>query len=223
MAAIELELQALKENLQDMLAMVKRQMENCLLAIEKKDATLAQRVVDDEKKINAQELAIDRDCENLFALFTPVAADLRLVIATLRITNDLERIGDSAKSLAKMLRRKPGKEFYKWVAELELPEMLDILVSMLNDMADALHAEDAKPALKAAKKDKSLNHCYKRAMKTTTRLISENPDQGKNILSLFLIARNLERSGDLTKNIAEEIVFQIDARVLKHKKNQKGA
>ena len=221
MAAIEPELQALKENLQDMLAMVKRQMENCLFAIGKKDASLAQRVVDDEKKINAQELTIDRDCENLLALFTPVATDLRLVIATLRITNDLERIGDSAKSLAKILRRKPGKEFYKWMAELKLSDMLEILVSMLKDMADAIQEDDTKPALKAAKKDKSLNQCYKRAIKTTARLILENPDHGNSILSLFQMARNLERSGDLTKNIAEEVVFQIEARVLKHKKNRK--
>lgn len=222
MAAIEPELQALRGNLQDMLYMVKRQMENCCLAIRKKDASIAQQVVDDERKINAQELAIDRECENLLALYSPVAMDLRLVIATLRITNDLERIGDSAKSLAKILRREPGKVFYKWMAEMELSEMLEILVSMLKDLADAMCDDDTKPALKAAKKDKTLNECYKRATKTTARLIPENPGHSKKILSLFLMVRNLERSGDLIKNISEDIVFQIEARVLKHKKMRKG-
>lgn len=222
MAAIEPELQALKENLQDMLTMVKRQMENCLLAIEKKDASLARRIVDDEKKINAQELAIDRDCENLLALFTPVATDLRFVIAAMKITNDLERIGDSAKSLAKIVTKEPRKEVYKWMAELELPGMLEVLVSMLKDMGEAIRDEDTKPALKAAKNDKGLNQCYKKAMNTTARLILENPDEGKRILALFLMVRNLERSGDLMKNIAEEIVFQIEARVLKHKKTRGG-
>lgn len=218
MAAIEPELQSLRRSLQEMLAMVERQMENCLLAMEKRDDSIALRVLNDEKRINALELAIDRDCENLLALFTPVATDLRIVIATLRITNDLERIADSAKSIAKILRRKSGKESYKWMAELELPDMLKVLVAMLKEMADAIHEEDTKPALKAAKKDKSLNQCYKRAVKTTSRLILENPDHGKDILSLFMAVRNLERSGDLTKNIAEEIVFQIEARVLKHKR-----
>lgn len=222
MAAIEPELQALRGNLQNMLSMVKRQMENCGLAIRNKDATIAQQVVDDEKKINAQELALDRDSENLLALFTPVATDLRSVIATLRIANDLERIADSAKSLAKILRKEPEKVVYKWMAEMELSEMLEILVSMLKDLADAIHDEDTKPALKAAKRDKSLNQCYKRATKTTARLILENPGHSKKVLSLFLMVRNLERSGDLIKNISEDIVFQIEARVLKHKKMRKG-
>lgn len=222
MAAIEPELQALKENLADMFAMVRQQMENCVLAIGKKDPSIAEQVVNDENKINAQELAIDRDCENILALFTPVATDLRLVIATLRITNDLERIGDSAKSLAKILSKEPRKEVYKWMAELELPDMLKILISMLHDMGDAIRQEDTKPALKASRRDKHLNQCYKKGMKTTARLILENPEQGKNILLVFLMVRNLERSGDLMKNIAEEIVFQIEARVLKHKKVKKG-
>ncbi len=221
MAAIEPELHALKENLQDMLAMVKAQMENCIRAIHKKDTSVADQVIDDEKKINIQELAIDRDCENILALFTPVATDLRLVIASLRIANDLERIADSAKSLAKVLSENPGKKQYKWMEELKIPDMLEVLVSMLRDMGNALRDEDTKPALKAVKKDDILNDCYRKAMKTTADLIIKNPDDSKSILSLFLMIRNLERSGDLTKNIAEEIVFQIEARVLKHKKISK--
>lgn len=221
MAAIEPELQVLRENLQDMLSMVKSQMENCIRAIRKKDSSIARQVLDDEKKINIQELAIDRDCENILALFTPVATDLRMVIASLRIANDLERIADSAKSLAKVLEEGPGKKQYKWMDDLRIPDMLDVLVSMLGDMGNAMRNEDTKPALKAVKKDDILNDYYRKAMKTTADLIIKNPDDGKSILSLFLMIRNLERSGDLTKNIAEEIVFQIEARVLKHQKNKK--
>ncbi|HEX8040758.1 MAG TPA: phosphate signaling complex protein PhoU [Chryseosolibacter sp.] len=221
MAAIEPELQVLKENLQDMLAMVKSQMENCIRAIAKRDTSIARQVLDEEKKINIQELAIDRDCENILALFTPVATDLRLVIASLRIANDLERIADSAKSLAKVLSEDPGKRHYKWMDDLKIPDMLEVLVSMLRDMGSALRDEDTKPALKAVKKDDTLNDYYKKAMKTTADLIIKNPDDSKSILSLFLMIRNLERSGDLTKNIAEEIVFQIEARVLKHQKLKK--
>lgn len=221
MAAIEPELQVLKENLQDMLAMVKNQMENCIRAIAKRDTSIARQVLDEEKKINIQELAIDRDCENILALFTPVATDLRLVIASLRIANDLERIADSAKSLAKVLSEDPGKRHYKWMDDLKIPDMLEVLVSMLRDMGSALRDEDTKPALKAVKKDDTLNDYYKKAMKTTADLIIKNPDDSKSILSLFLMIRNLERSGDLTKNIAEEIVFQIEARVLKHQKLRK--
>ncbi|MEX1241775.1 MAG: PhoU domain-containing protein, partial [Cyclobacteriaceae bacterium] len=84
-----------------------------------------------------------------------------------------------------------------------------------------LRKEDTKPALKAVKKDGDLNDYFKKAVKITGELINKNPDDAKSILTLLLLARNLERSGDLTKNIAEEIVFQIEARVVKHKGNKK--
>lgn len=217
MPAIEPELQALRENLNDMLSMVKSQLEKCMEAIKKQDVNIAQKVLDDEKKINIQELAIDRDCENILALFTPVATDLRLVLAALKIANDLERIGDSAKSLAKVLSEEHSKKEYKWMEALNFLPMLDVLVTMLKEMGNALGKEDTKPALKAAKKDDDLNDYFKKAIKITAELIKKYPDDSKTLLTLFLMARNFERSGDLTKNIAEEIVFQIEARVLKHK------
>lgn len=220
MPAIEPELQALRENLLDMLSMVKDQIEKCKRAIEDKDIDIAREVIEDERKINVQELAIDRDCENILALFTPVATDLRLVLATLKITNDLERIADSAKSLAKFLR-KAGKIEFKWIASLQFVGMLDVLISMLKEMGTAIRKSDTKPALKAAKQDEELNDYFKKAVKATAQLVQEYPEDSKSILVLLLLARNLERSGDLTKNIAEEIVFQIDARVVKHKGKKK--
>jgi len=222
MPAIDHELQALKGNLHDMLSMVKTQLEKCRQSIEERDPDLASEVLNDEKKINVQELAIDRDCENILALHTPVATDLRLVLATLKIANELERIGDSAKSLAKVLAKDIKDAEYKWMDDLKFVEMLEVLVSMLKEMGNSLRKEDTKSALKSVKKDKVLNDYFKKALKTTTSLIKKNPDDAKTILSLFLLIRNLERSGDLTKNIAEEIVFQIEARVVKHKGVKKG-
>jgi phosphate transport system protein len=221
MPAIEPELQALKDNLHDMLSMVRNQLAKCKEAIEKKDVSLAEQVIDDEKKVNIQELAIDRDCENILALFTPVATDLRLVLATLKITNDLERIGDSAKSLAKFLTANQGKEVYKWLTDFNIVLMLEVLVSMLKEMGNALRKQDTKSAIKTAKKDALLNDYNKKALKTTASLMKGQPEEAKTILTLFLLTRNLERAGDLTKNIAEEIVFQIEARVVKHKSIKK--
>src|SRR5688500_14723609 len=220
MPAIDPELQALKENLLDMLSMVKEQMEKCVVAIEKQDIDVARQVVDDEKKINIQELAIDRDCENILALHTPVATDLRLVLATLKITNDLERIGDNAKNLARWLKANLGKVPDKLLREYELPAMLEVLVEMLGDMGEAVSKSDSKLARKATKKDEILNEHKKKAFKTTVDLVRQYPDDAKALLNLFAISRNLERAGDLTKNIAEEIVFHIEAKVLKHKKDR---
>lgn len=221
MPAIEPELQALRENLLDMLSMVKGQLEKCIDAIEARDVSLAEKIKEDEKKINIQELAIDRDCENILALHTPVATDLRLVLATLKIANDLERIGDSAKSLAKVLSDDLSKKEFKWIESLRIVDMLAVLVDMLKEMGNAIRKSDTKPALKAVKQDEELNDHFKKALKTTADLIRKSPEDAKAILMLMLMVRNLERSGDLTKNIAEEIVFQIEARVVKHKGGKK--
>lgn len=221
MPAIEPELQALKDNLLDMLALVRHQMVTLKEAIVNNDPSKAEAVIAEEKNVNTQELAIDRDCENILALYTPVATDLRLVLATLKMTNDLERIGDSAKSVAKFLLQDMKSVPKKWLKEFCLDQMLDVLVSMLSDMGEALRKEDTKLALKTAKRDEQLNDFNKKAYKTTAELIIGHPEHSKALLMLFSLTRNLERSGDLTKNIAEELVFHIEARVVKHKKDQR--
>jgi phosphate transport system protein len=216
MPAIESELQALKDNLCDMLSLVRNQMEKCRDAVRKQDLKLAEEVIEDEKKVNGQEIAIDRDCESILALYTPVATDLRLVLASLKITNDLERIGDNAKSLAKFLITEKGEYKKPWLKEFNIESMLDILVKMLEDMGEALRKDDTKLATKTVKKDEELNEYNKKAFKVTADLIKANPDSSRTLLTLFLLIKNLERAGDLTKNIAEEIVFHIEAKVLKH-------
>lgn len=220
MSALELELQALKENLCDMCALVRSQVAKCKEVIENKDTDLAEEIISGEKKVNVQEIAIDRDCENILALHNPVATDLRFVLATLKITNDLERIGDNAKSLARWLKSNINKVPDKLLRQYQLPDMLDIVVEMLNDMGEALRISDTKLARKAAKKDEALNDHKKRAFKVTVELVREYPEEAKALLNLFAISRNMERAGDLTKNIAEEIVFHIEAKVLKHKKDR---
>lgn len=221
MPAIEPELQALKDNLLDMLSLVRNQMIKCKEAIQKNDTKLAEEVIEEEKKVNGQELAIDRDCENILALYTPVATDLRLVLATLKITNDLERIGDNAKSLARFLIKENRNYPKTWLKEFNLELMLEVLINMLKDMGEALRTDDTRLATKTTKKDEHLNEYNKKAFKTTADLIKTNPEHSKILLTLFSLTRNLERAGDLTKNIAEELVFHIEAKVVKHRRDRK--
>ena len=220
MSTLELELHALKDNLADMLSLVKNQMIKCREAIQERDVELAEEVIAGEKKVNIQEIAIDRDCENILALYTPVATDLRFVLATLKITNDLERIGDNAKSIARFVKSSIKKVPTGLMEEFDLEGMLDILIEMLKNMGEALQKSDTKLARKTAKKDELLNDHHKKAFKTTVNLVKQNPDDARVLLELFALARNLERAGDLTKNIAEEIVFHIEAKVVKHKKDR---
>ncbi|HYG03739.1 MAG TPA: phosphate signaling complex protein PhoU [Chryseosolibacter sp.] len=220
MPAIEPELQALKDNLLDMLSLVKTQMQKCKDCIDQKDLSKAEEVIHDEKRVNVQEIAIDRDCENILALYTPVATDLRLVLAALKITNDLERIGDNAKSLAKFLLNHYESPYERWVAEFNITSMLDVLIGMLKNMGEALKKEDTRLATRTTKKDEALNEYNKKAYAVAADLLRTHPADAKVLLMLFSLTRDLERAGDLTKNIAEEIVFHIEAKVVKHQKRK---
>jgi phosphate transport system protein len=218
MSIIEPELSALKDNLLDMFNLVIKQIERCTEAIHKIDVKIAEEVMENEQKVNSQELAIDRDCENVLALHTPVAVDLRFVLSALKISNDLERIGDNTNGVAKFIKQNSKDISKKLVEEFKLEKMLEILASMLQDMKLALKNEDATLAKETLIKDLSLNEINKKALKTAEGILKEQNTEAKIILRLFSIVRNLERSGDLTKNIGEEIVFHVEAEVLKHKK-----
>ncbi|HEY4656291.1 MAG TPA: phosphate signaling complex protein PhoU [Cyclobacteriaceae bacterium] len=218
MAQVELEIQALKDNLLDMIELVENQVSKCRKVIEKKDVRLAKEVIAGETKVNAQELAIDKDCENIIALYNPVAGDLRFVLATIKISNDLERIADNACSLAKFLKKYVAHIDHKLLDQFDIEKMLQTCTVMLNDMHEALKKEDTKLARKVFDKDQTLNAINRKSVKSASTLLKEHPEDHKIILRLFTIVRNLERIGDLTKNIGEEIVFHIEAQVLKHHK-----
>lgn len=217
-AQVESEIHALKENLLDMIDLVENQLTHCRDVIKKKDIELAEKIIETEKKINAQELAIDKDCENIIALHNPMATDLRFVLATIKISNDLERIADNASSFAKFLKKHVKNVKEDLFHQFNIDKMLDLCIVMLKDMHEALKKENTKLARKVFSKDKTLDEINKGSIKMTARLLKDYPEDHAVILRLFSIVRNLERVGDLTKNIGEEIVFHIEARVLKHQK-----
>lgn len=217
-AQVELEIHALKENLLDMIGLVEGQLTHCKEVMRKKDIELAEKIIETEKRIDAQELAIDKDCENIIALHNPMATDLRFVLATIKISNDLERIADNVTSFAKFLKKNVKTVNTKLLDEFHIEKMLDVCIVMLKDMHEALRKENTKLVRKVFSKDKALNEINKRSVKTASVLLKDFPDDHPIILRLFSIVRNLERVGDLTKNIGEEIVFHIEARVLKHQK-----
>ena len=221
MAQVEPEIHALKDNLLDMIELVEKQISRCRDVINDRDVQLAKEILAAEKKVNAQELAIDKDCENIIALYTPVASDLRFVLASLKISNDLERIADTANSFAKFLKKNVTDINMDLVHRFNIEKMLDVCIIMLNDMREALRKDDTKLARKVFDKDVTLNEINKKSLKTASTLLKEFPDDTRTILRLYSIVRNLERVGDLTKNIGEEIVFHIEARVLKHHKKEK--
>lgn len=218
MSHLDTELRLLNDDILEIMYLVKTQLEKGKKALVNFDEELAHDIVANERRVDALELKIDRDCENILALHNPVAVDLRFVIASLKINSDLERIGDHANSIAKYILDygKPIDE--KVIKKMRIDEMYDAATQMMSNVFSAYIAEDTEKARKIFSKDKLLNEINEQAAKNTTKLIEENVENIRLYLYLFSIIRKLERVGDLTKNTAEELVFYIEAKVLKHKK-----
>lgn len=220
MSHLDTEIRLLNEDIQELMHLVGRQLEKGREAIQNFDKELAAEIRTDERRVDALELKIDRDCENLLALFNPVAIDLRFVIACFKINSDLERLGDHAYSIAGYLTDMDGPMSEDHIKQMRLDEMYDMAIQMLEKVVEAFDAEDSKKARKVIVMDETLNEINRNASQITSKLIQEDPDRIQRYLYLFSIIRKLERVGDLVKNVAEEIVFYLEAKVLKHKKKK---
>jgi phosphate transport system protein len=221
MVTLDPELQALKANLIEMIDLTKDQLMKCLGAIEANDAKLTKEVKKKEERINNLELNIDKDCENILALHNPVASDLRFVLASLKISANLERIGDNSKSLASYLSKNIKNSNMTVLDNFSVNRMILVAISMLDDIREAILHENVEMAKKIAKQDDELDKNTKKALKVSTKLIKEDPKSSALILKTYTVIRRLERIGDYIKNIAEEVVFHLEAKVIKHRKPEK--
>jgi phosphate transport system protein len=204
----------------EMFALVKSQLEKSKQSLIRLDKDLAREVLVHEKRVNGFELKVDRDCENIIALFNPVAIDLRFVLACLKINSNLERIGDIAEGICQFvlnIKLEPEKSLLE---NTRMMEMFDTSIMVLDDTMQAFETEDTRLARSVFKKDEILDEINLNANQAVADFIKENPERINQSLYLLSSIRKLERVGDQCKNIAEEIIFFIEAKVLKHKSRE---
>lgn len=220
MSHLASELLKLKDDVYELLQFVNSQIDKSRHAILNFDKDMASEVIVGDKRVNASDLKIDRECENILALFNPVAVDLRFVLASIKINHNLERIGDNAEGLAMYVNLTPGKFPESVIAAFHLEAAYERLLTMFSLIMDAYRLEDASLARKVFNLDDLLNEHNKNATKTAIEQIKAKPESAEEILYLMGAMRKIERMGDLTKNIAEEIIFYIEAKVVKHLKKK---
>ncbi len=221
MIPIEYELEQLKEIIFEMLELVKVQMQEVKKALLKLEPEIAEEIIRRELRVNALEITVDRECENLLALYSPVAADLRFVISALKISESLERISDHAYRIAKYITDNCLRKDEKLFKELDIENLFNTVDSMLENVSIALENQDTSLIRKVFKQDKIINKIKKNAPEILNKSIKQNNENTLNNLFIFSVIGKLERSGDQLKNIAEEIVFYIEAEIMKHKKRNK--
>lgn len=213
----EEELTDIKKSISEMWSLVQSQFENAKNALLSANTELAEVVLSREKRVNAFELKIDSDCENYIALYSPVAIDLRLVLSIIKINKTLERIGDFADAIARFVVEWNDQVADKALLELlKIENMMGCVEKMLEITHNALTDENTTTAGIVFSTDRIIDARYNEALALLAPYINEHPDKTLYCLYLTTVLRKIERAGDHCNNIMEEIVFYLDAKVLKH-------
>lgn len=215
----EKELESLKTTLIRMGSVVEESFKLSVKAFVEEDAALAKRIIEADERINALEIEIDNAVVDILALQQPVAGDLRLILATQKISNDLERIGDHAVNIAEsalnISKTKPIEPL------LEIPKMSEIAEAMLRDALDSFVHLSPDLARAVLKRDDLIDDLNRSMSIEVIELLQKNRTLIEGGLELIRVSRNLERIGDLTTNIAEDVIFLTQARVVKHHAEEK--
>ena len=222
MTRLQEELKNLRGSLSEMAVLVRKQLKKSVCALLDEDEDLANDVLNNEKRVNAFELNIDRECEQIFTLLTPVAHDMRFVFSTLKINADLERIGDYAEGIATLVLL--GKKSFDkdLIRQIGVKGMFDTSLQMMDDVTQAYNNDDTRLARSIFSKDLELNEVNRNASGIAEEYIKKNLDRIQQALLIVSVIRKLERVGDHITNIAEEIIFYKEAKVLKHVDKRSG-
>ena len=215
----EQELESLKTMLIKMGSLAEDAVRSALRSLFEKDAALAMKVIEGDERINMLEIEIDNAIIDLLALQQPVAIDLRMILAAQKINNDLERIGDHAVNIAEssvtVIDQRIRESF------LELPQMGELAQHMLRDALDAFIHNDGNLGRSILKYDDDIDELNKKVVRDLVDRMKDDVNTIDHGMDLIRVSRNLERVADLATNIAEEVIFLTQARIVKHHAEEK--
>ncbi|MHB8755463.1 MAG: phosphate signaling complex protein PhoU [Candidatus Acidiferrales bacterium] len=210
----EHDLEELKERLLWMAGLAERAVHQAVQGVFQKDEALATRVLDEEKAINEMQIEIDDRVMQLVALQQPMAVDLRFILSASRINNDLERIGDQAVNIAqsalRILRHPQVKPY------VDLPRMSELAEGMVRDSLNSLVRRDAELAKSVLVRDDQVDNLRDQIFRELLTYMMENSAVVYPAFELVLITKNLERIGDHATNIAEDVIYMVAGRDVRH-------
>jgi phosphate transport system protein len=210
----EEELQALKNRLLTMGALVEERVHQAVRALIDRQLEEAEQVIRSDQDVNTLQIEIDDRCLKLLALQQPIATDLRLITAAMKINADLERIGDQAVNVAenviKLLPQAPLKPL------IDIPRMAELAEKMTRDALDAFVRKDPELARNVLQRDDEVDNLKDQVFRELLTYMMADPGTIQRALALILISRNLERIADHATNIAEDVIFLVEAKDVRH-------
>ncbi|MEL0640228.1 phosphate signaling complex protein PhoU [Pseudoalteromonas aliena] len=208
------ELENVRNHVLSMGGLVEQQLNSALDAVSRNDAELAQKVRQNDYKVNAMEVSIDEECTRIIARRQPAASDLRLVIAIAKTIADLERIGDEAERIAKVALDSFTKDQQDLLVNIE--NMGRQVLKMLHDVLDAFARMDVQRAFEVHKEDAKVDREYEAITRQIMTYMMEDPRSIPKIMDLVWSVRSLERIGDRCQNIAEYIIYFVNGKDIRH-------
>ncbi len=208
-------IESLKKRILQLSALVEDRVINAIKAVETQDAQLAGQVIDGDAEIDAAEVEVEEECLKILALHQPVATDLRFIVAVLKINNDLERIGDLAVNMASRARK---------LAEIKTPSLVRVdfkggqnrVREMLRKSLESLVNLDEKTATWVCTADEEIDTINRSVFKQVSDGIKQHPEEADRLIMLLSVSRNLERIGDHTTNIAEDVLYMVRGEIVRH-------
>lgn len=209
------ELGILRKNLIQMASLVEAAIANAVKSLIERDSGLANLIMHNDEQVDTLELEIDKQCIDLLARHQPLAIDLRFITSSAKITNNLERMGDLAVNIAE--RVIPLNQEPQLKPLIDIPRMAIITQTMVKDSIDAFVNRDTELARSVYERDSTVDALNDQIFRELLTYMMQDPANITRAVHLMLISRHLERIADHTTNIAEEVVYIVKAKVVKHR------
>ncbi|HUY89105.1 MAG TPA: phosphate signaling complex protein PhoU [Pirellulales bacterium] len=211
---LQRQIEQLKQKILFVGSMVEGAIANAVAALVHRDESIARKVLEEDAEIDRMEVDVEEDCLKILALYQPVAVDLRFVVAVLKINNDLERMGDLAKNIAKRVL------YLSRVDRVDVPVDFRAMAIRAQDMVkrslDALVSADSSLAHRVRQDDDELDNMRRAIHEKIRAAIRAKPEQTETLMKLYSVAKHLERLGDMATNVAEDVIYMVEGDIVRH-------
>ena len=212
---IERQIDHLKEKILRVGTLVEEAFSKSITALINRDTALAQRVMASDEEIDRMEVEVEEECLKILALYQPVAADLRFVVAVLKINNDLERMGDLARNIAKRVPQLASGPAVDLPPEIRTMSML--AQDMVKHCLDAVVNADPTLARQVREEDDAVDEARQQIRRRILQGIKASPDKLENLLRINSVSKHIERIADMATNVAEDVIYMVEGDIVRHR------